>query len=213
MSIINVKELLKKLEGVHTIESVMSVLNVDKQKAIYYIYRLRKNGYVKTKRTSENKRIYHVSFENKLGGCSYIDIINKYSPLKVASSENYRIYGKSPTLEETLVYAIKSKDFRVLLASLSLFRRIKNWPELYNMAKASNIKRQIGVLYDIAKGITRVRKMARGFRNNILPKGNEKYEFIIEGLKSEDFKDIEKLWRIYIPFNKKDLEDYKKQRK
>ena len=88
MKIINVKELLKKLEGVQTIVSVMSNLKVNRQKAIYYIYRLRKGSYVKTKKTSENKRVYYISFENKLKGESYVDIINKYSPIKVSSLEN-----------------------------------------------------------------------------------------------------------------------------
>ena len=213
MGNISIKELLKKLKGVQTMPSVMSNLKAGKQKAIYYIHRLRKYGYVKTKKTSENKRIYYISFENKLKGASYADIINKYSPIKVSSLEDYKIYGKQPSPEEALVYAVKSRDFRLLLASLSLFRKIANWPRLYKLLKSNNLKRQAGALYDTAQRVMRTRKMAKRFRKNILPEKKERYEFIIERLKSEDFKDIEKLWRVYVPFNKEDLNAYKNQEK
>lgn len=47
------------------------------------------------------------------------------------------------------------------------------------------------------------------FRNNSLPKKENKFEYIIPKLKSKDFKKIEKLWKVYLPFNKEDLEEYK----
>ena len=112
-----------------------------------------------------------------------------------------------------MVYAVKSRDFRLLLASLSLFRKIANWPRLYKLLKSNNLKRQAGALYDTAQRVMRTRKMAKRFRKNILPEKKERYEFIIERLKSEDFKDIEKLWRVYVPFNKEDLNAYKNQEK
>ena len=37
-------ELLRKLAGIQTIESVMDILEVDKKMATYYIHRLRKEG-------------------------------------------------------------------------------------------------------------------------------------------------------------------------
>src|SRR3989344_8598835 len=118
------KEMLRKLEGTHTLVSVMNLLNTDRNKAIYYIHRLRKKGYIKTRKTSEGKRVYYISFENRLGGNSYIDIINKNSPIKLYSSEDFKIYGRSPSFEETLVYCLNSKDFRLILASLALFKKI-----------------------------------------------------------------------------------------
>ena len=111
------------------------------------------------------------------------------------------------------MYAVKSKDFRLLLSSLSLFRKITNWPSLYKILKPNILKRQVGALYDIAQRVMRTRKMAKRFRKNILPRGDEAYEFIIQGLKSKDFKDIQKLWRVYVPFNKKDLNAYKRNKK
>jgi len=203
------KSTLKKVEGIQTVESVMDLLKVNRNKAIYYLHRLKKEGYVKTKRLSNNRRVYNISFENKLGGGSYYDIINQHSPIKIAIPIIYKIYGKEPSLEETLVYAIKTGNFRTILASLALFKKIDDWPKLYNLAKENHIERQVGALYDVARKIMKVRKMTKRFRNNSIPKNNHKFYYVIPELKSEDFQDIEKIWKVHLPFNKKDVEEYK----
>ena len=204
------KKLLKKLEGIQTIETVMDTLRLSKEKAIYYIYVLRKKGYVKTKRLSNNKRVYSISFENRLGGISYYDIINKYSPIKISTPKTYKIYGKDPTIEETLVYAVMTQNLRTILVSLVLFKRVKNWVRLYQLAKTNHVERQISALYDVARKTMLTRKMTKRFRNNALPKKEDKFEYIIPKIKSSDFKNIEKTWKTYVPFYKKDLEVYKK---
>jgi len=203
------KELLKKLEGVHTITSISDLLNVSKQKAAYYVCRLRKAGYVKTKRLRDNRRVYNISFENRLGGSSYYDILNKNSPVKIATPKVYRIYGKEPSLEETLVYAIKTRSLRTILASLALFKKIENWKELYHLAKKNHIERQVGALYDLARKFMRTRRMTKRFRNNALPKKEYPLVYIVDNLKSKEFSDIGETWRVYLPFNSADLEDYK----
>lgn len=203
------KELLRKLEGIQTIETVMDALKKNKEKAIYCLYRLRKKGFVKTKRLSSNKRAYNISFENKLKGTSYYEIINENSPIKITTPITYKIYGKKPSLEETLVFAITTKSPRTILASLALFKKIKNWSKLYALAKKNQVERQIGALYDLSRTIMKTRKMAKRFMNNALPKKHSKFEYIIQGLKSNDFKEIEKNWKVFIPFNKTDLEEYK----
>ncbi len=203
------KILLKRLEGMQTIESVMDALNVSRKKAIYHIYRLRKKGYVKTKKMSNNKRVYSISFENKLGGSSYYEIINKNSPIKIATPKVYKIYGKEPSIEETLIYAIKTRSLRAILASLALFKKIDGWSELYRLAKSNNIERQAGALYDLARRFMKTRRIAKRFINNALPRKNEQFLYIIPSLKSKDFKDIEKKWKVYIPFNNEDMEAYR----
>ena len=203
------KELLKKLEGIQTIESVMDILQVDKPKAVYYVYRLRKKGYVKTRKQSNNRRVYNISFENKLGGKSYYEIINQYSPIKIATPVIYKIYGKEPSLEETLVYAIRTRSLRTILAALSLFKKIGNWTELYTLAKENHIERQVGALYDLARKIFKVRRMSKRFVTHSLPKKEQRCEYIIPQLKSNDFREIENRWKVHIPFNKEDLEEYK----
>jgi len=200
-------KLFKRLEGVQTIRSIMTLLSVSKKKAIYLIYRLRKAGYVKTKKTKEGTRIYYISLENKFGGINYYDIINDHSPVKITGPK-YIIYGKKPNLEEALIFALKTKDLRLIVASLALFRNITNWSLIYQMAKNKDLVRQIGALYDLARTLFMVRKMSERFRNNALPKKKDKNIYVIQGLRSKDFKKIEKTWKVYLPFNKADLEDY-----
>lgn len=204
----NLQNLLHKLAGTQTIESVMDILNLPKKPAIYYVGRLRHHGYVKTKRLSNNRRVYDISMENKLGGQSYDEIINRYSPVKIATSTIYRIYGQELTLEETLIYALKTKSLRTILAALALFRRIDNWLQLYALAKKEHLVRQVGALYDLARKMMRVRRMPQRFRHYAAPKERDKYEHLIPNLASQDFQDIEKVWKVYLPFNKKDLEEY-----
>ncbi len=203
------KFLLKELEGIQTIVSIMDVLHISKEKAIYYVHLLRKKGYVKTKRLSNNKRVYNISFENRLKGSSYYEIINQHSPIKIAIPQIYRIYGKKPSLEETLVYAIKTSSLRTILASLALFKKISDWSELYNLAKENHIEKQVGALYDLARKVMKTRRMTKRFRTNSLPKKNDSFEYVIHGLKSKDFKEIENIWKVYLPFNKGDLDGYK----
>ena len=95
-----------------------------------------------------------------------------------------------------------------ILASLALFKKINNWVELYHLAKENHIERQVGALYDLARKIMKVRRMSDKFRNNALPKEEYKFKYIIPELTSKDFMEIEKIWKIHLPFNKKDLEEY-----
>ncbi len=204
------QELLKNVKGIHTIESVKRTLNVDLVKAIYYIHRLRKMGYVKTRYTPEKKRVYYISFDNKLGGKSYIDVINEYAPLKLVQSDVYKIYGREITVEEAIIYAIKQKRVRFIIACLSLFKKIKNWSALYKLAKNEDCVREVAALYDVARlYIPKIPRMPERFRNLAKPKKTDKYKYIIKRFDSKHFKELEKKWKVYIPLNKGDLEEYR----
>ena len=206
----NMQETVDKLSGMQTIESIKSSLGIGKSKAIYIIYKLRKRGYVITKQDSHNIRIYFIARENALGGTSYLDILNKYSPVKLSSSEVYKIYGREISIEETIVYAVKTRKIRYLLSSLALFKKIKNWVELYRLAKKNNLVREIGAIYDLVESnFPRIKKTSKYYLKHALPKDDKKFIYIIPKLKSKDFCSIEQKWKVHIPFNKEDLAEYK----
>jgi hypothetical protein len=184
------------------------LLGITKKKAIYYIYRLRKQGYVKTSAASNKTRIYYIARKNKLGGESYYDILNMHSPVKLAESYFYRVYGRKPSLEETLIFAIKTKQVRVITAALGLFKSIDNWTLLGELARKNHVERSVGALYDIARKIMKTRRMNKSLRNSLLPEKSAKFAEMIEGFKSKDYSGIEEKWKIRIPLNKSDLEDY-----
>lgn len=204
----DIREALKKLEGVQTIDSIMSILNANRTRAIYLVHRLRKEGYVKTLMTTDRRRVYYISFENKLGGASYYEIINRNSPVKLVEPETHRTYGREVSLEETLVFALNSGKLRLVLASLALFGKIDDWPLLYRLAKANGIQRKVGALYDLSRKLMRTKRMDGRTKRRMMPRKEDRYQYIIEGFGSSDYKAIEDKWKVYIPFNRADLEDY-----
>lgn len=202
--------LIESMEGVYTIETLCNKLNVNRKKAIYIIHRLRKLGLVRTSYGEGKRRIYFISRQNKQNRESYTEKINEVSPIQIASSNPYYIHGRKPTFEEALIYALKQKDIRYTLASLALFRKIKDWSLLYRIAKKERLLRKTVALYEVArKYISKVRKMPKRFLN--LAKKEKKYtNYIVKPYSSKDFNQIERKWKVYLPFNNIDLEDYSK---
>jgi hypothetical protein len=207
----NKLELAQKLKGLSTIKMIERTLNVDRARAIYLIYALRKRGFVQTKYQSDKTRVYHISPQNAFGGTSYIDIINKFSPQKIMASEVHKIYGREPSIEETLVYAINQRSVRYIIASLALFRQVRDWSRLYALAKAYDLVREIAALYEVSRLVVpKVRRMPKRFNTLATPKKTDEMKMMIRGLNSIDFGNIEKKWKVYIPLNYSDLTDYKR---
>lgn len=204
--VMNLGNLARKLEGVHTLESISENLGVEKTTAANYVSMLRKKGYVKT-RHGGGDRIYSISSRYRLGGTSYVDVINKHSPIKVTETVPYKVYGRDIPPEEALIFAIKTGKSRFILAALSLFKTITDWTLMNRLAKENGLQRQIGALYDLSRKYFRTRKMSAFFRKSALPDESDSFVHIIDGFESEDFTDIQERWKVYVPFNKEDLEE------
>ena len=201
------------IEGTRTIDDVQEKLKIDRAKAIYLLHRLRKLGYIRTKYLPNKKRVYSISPLNKQKGISYLEAFNNNMPnsaFKISGKEEYFIHGRDVKPEDLLVYALKKNKVRFVISSLFLFRKIENWSYLYRLAKKENLARQISALYEVARiFVKKVRKMPKRFKNLTAPKKNDKYIYVIKGFSSDDFKEIEKKWKIYIPLNRADLEEYR----
>jgi len=203
------RELAENLQGIYTIKTLSERLKVDRAKAIYIIYRLRKLGCIKTSYGNGKRRIYSISFRNKQKGISYTEKINEVSPLQLASSNPHYIHGRDIKYEEAIIYAIKQRDIRYLIGSIALFRKVKDWSLLYHLAKKENLVREVAALYELSRRFVRkVRRMPKRFLN--LARKERHPTFIINKYSSDDFKDLEKKWKVYIPLNASDLEDYKR---
>lgn len=194
----------------HTLDGVQKRLGVERSTAIKKLCQLRKLGYVKTSGGGKQPRLYRISCTKiqEIGYPGLYDIINQNSPIKLVKPYEHRVMGRRLSIEEALVLAIKTGNFRVMLAALALFHNVQDWSRLYQLAKKNRLRRKIGALYDVARVILRVRRMPERTRK-LLMKAEEKERFIIPGLKSEDFHALEVLWKVYIPFRKGDLLRYK----
>ena len=203
-------QLAKNLEGLQTIVAIAKILNISEKTAINYVYELRKRGYIETEYGKRKIRMYRVRIIRKklLGYPGLHEMINKYSKVKLVPAVESRIHTHKLSVEETIVRGLKTKRIRVILAILGLFNHITNWPLLASMSKQENIGREIGALYDVARTFMRVRRMDKRTRESLL-KSKIESKYIIENMKSKDFRDIEKKWNVFIPISKKDLEIYK----
>src|SRR3989338_8634018 len=176
-------KLAQKIEGRWTLDSFSRELGISREKAIYVIHRLRKLGYVKTYYGRNKMRIYYIYLRNQSKKKSYTDAINEVSPIKLAEWSPDYVYGRKIKYEEVLVYALKKKE---------------------------GVVREIAALYDIARlFLKKLRKMPARFYNLAL-KDRGSFEYIIDKLSSDDFKSIEKKWKVYIPLNASDLSEYKR---
>ncbi len=206
----NWREIAKRAEGLHTIESFCSVMNINENTGITYIHELKNRGFVETMRGKGGKRLYDITplKLKPIGFKGFFDILNENSRLKIQKPFEHKVYGKKLTIEEVIIKAIKTQDLRIILASLELFKKINNWSFLYKLAKKDKLERQIGALYTLSKKYFRVKKID----GRILRKMKEApihKKYIIPKMKTKDFKEIEKEWGVYIPFNKSDLEKLK----
>lgn len=203
-------QLAKRLEGLQTADSVAKNLDIGRRTAINYIWALRKEGYVETIYGKRKIRMYKISPIRpiKSGYPGLYEFLNQNSKIKIYPPYINRIYDHKPTAEEMIVKAVKTGDFRTVLAALNLFNKIKDWHLLSEIAKKENVGRKIGALYDAAKTIIRVRKMDERTRKSLL-KSRIDSKFIVESARTRDLQDVEKTWKVHLPFNKADLEAYK----
>jgi len=205
-------KMAEALQGVWTLDTLADRLKITKAKAVYVAHRLRKLGFVKTWYGAGKKRVYNVSIRNKAKGKSYTDKVNEASDnpgIQVMESSPHYVYNREISYEEALVYAVKQRSIRYLIASLALFRKIENWGLLYRLSKEEKIIPQIVALYEIARRvIPKVRRMPKRFLHLAESKKGKRFSYIVQGISSENFSDIEKKWKVYLPLNMSDLEEY-----
>lgn len=204
------EKIAKTLDGLQTVDTVAKILGISRRSAINIIWKLRKRGLVETSHGKRKVRMYRIRALKKpdIGSKGLYDIINKTSKVKLFTREIHRIHDHKLTIEEAIIRAIKEGDFRTVLAALGLFNKIKNWSRLLRFAKKEQITKKVGGLYDVARTTIKVKRMDKRTRN-ALRNGKIKNKYIIKRIKSSDFKEIEKEWNVFIPFNKADLGAYK----
>ncbi|HLC19466.1 MAG TPA: hypothetical protein VJK72_00985 [Candidatus Nanoarchaeia archaeon] len=199
----NKDEILQKLEGLHTIETAMKTLGMKRQSTLNLVSKLKKEQYVTTSGGGKRKRLYKITMrKQRPRDPGMFDIINKYSPhMKLAEWYDHQVHGVYGP-EEALIDAIETQSFRVILASLHLFRHIKDWKKLYKLANERNCWNKVGALYDVARlivdKITHHLFKSKKYRKTYLIKDYPTHE--------KRFIPIEKRWGVTIPFSMADFD-------
>ncbi|MBI2548277.1 hypothetical protein HYW21_02920 [Candidatus Woesearchaeota archaeon] len=200
----------KQLEGIWTVDQVAKERCIARSTAIKLLHQLRKEGFLQSSGGGKQKRLYSISslgIPKKEEGM--YDVINRYSKVTLAEPYEHKIIGRNISVEETIVRAIATRKYRLILATLGLFNQVKNWYRLYSFAKQYDVCHEVGALYDVARTAIKVRKMTSKIRGLLKSFQKKRRRFIIQGLQSTDFRGIESAWGIKIPLNKGDLLRYK----
>ena len=196
------EETLKAIEGLQTIETVAEALNIKKQSALNLISRLKMQGYVAASGGRQQKRLYKITTrKQRKRDFGMFDIINKYSPMKLAPWYDHQVHGRYGP-EDALIDAIQTQSFRVILASMKLFNHITDWSKLYKLAMEKDCWQKVGALYDVARLYFRVREMPAYY----LKYKSRAWQRLTQ-LKKTNFPGIAKKWHVYIPFNEKDMRE------
>lgn len=198
-------DLLRKLEGLQTIETAAKTLGTRRQSTLNLLSRLKKEGYVTTTGGGKQKRLYKITMRKQLPRApGMFDILNKYNPdFKLNPWFDHQVHGKY-TVEDALLDAIETKSFRVILASLRLFNHITDWKGLYRGGKERNLWNNVGALYEVARLSLRAKKMPIKYHH--LTKYGRKISLIPPWQTKEGrFKSIENFWGVAIPFREGDL--------
>jgi predicted transcriptional regulator len=196
----------RETEGLHTVESFSEALGIGRQTAVNYLHSMRKEGFVETTRGPSGKRLYRIEALplRKEGHPGLIEVIGRNSGVKLYSSAEERS-DHEISVEEAIARAAASGDFRVVLASLPLFRKVSDWKELYRQSRERGVARQVGALYCLARMHMRV-KSADMRTLSVMKRSKAAGRFIVEGMRSADFSGLEKDWGVGIPFNRADLQ-------
>ena len=195
-------EILRKIEGLQTVETVADELGLTRQSTINLLSKLKKMGYVTVSGGGKQKRLYKITMrKQRKRQPGMFDIINRYSPMKLNPWYDHQVHGEYGP-EEALIDAIQTGSFRVILASLRLFSHIKSWRKLHRIAKEKDVLQEVMALYELARIYFRVKRIhtypkMKYFRKKYLIRDYITYE--------SDFRPITKKWKVYIPFRKGDL--------
>ncbi len=200
--------LLRRIEGKHTLDTVMKETNLTKESALNLLSSLRRKGYVRTEGGGKQKRIYTISPKRMQKGTGLFTLINKYAKVKIVPSFVHIVHGRYRE-ENALIDAIETKDVRTLQAAIYLFAHIKNWTMLHALAKKKHVEPVVGVLYDFARTVTRTRKMPEHVRQALLRMRPKKKIEIVSHTHADSgqINTIEHTWNVALPFSKQDQEE------
>ncbi len=197
----NQEKLLKTLEGLHTIETVMEALNLKRQSAINIISKLKKEGYVTTS-GGPRKHLYKITpYKQRPRRDGMFDLLNRYNKnFRLSPWYDHQVHGRY-RVEDAILDAIDTKSFRAILATLRLFNHIKDWPYLYREAKKRESWQKVGALCDVGRAHFKMGRMPKHYSAPHTKEWNQMTRLNDRG----NFPPIAKKWKVFIPFNEHDV--------
>src|SRR3989344_3521558 len=108
----DIMRLLYRLEGLQTVETVAREVGMTRQSALNLLTRLKRQGHVTVQGGGKRKRMYKITMrKQRKRDPGMFDILNKYSPMKLAPWYDHQVHGHYGP-EEALVDAVQTGSFR-----------------------------------------------------------------------------------------------------
>lgn len=153
------------VEGKFTVETFAKEKGLSRQSAINLISKLKKRGYVETTGGGKQKRIYTIYKTPRRKSNGFYSVINKYSANKLNPKFEHIVIGNY-TIEHAIIDGIEIGDVRTLDATTNLFRHVKNWKRLFELAKKHELTNEVRALYRKALTKTRCKRMPKVYKND-----------------------------------------------
>jgi len=149
-------------EGKYTVETFAKERQIQRQSAINLLSKLKKNGLVTVSGGGKQKRIYTITNKPQEKTNGFYDLVNKYSPEKLIPRFKHKIIGRY-TVEHAIIDGIQLGDVRTLEATKYLFKEVKNWKRLFDLAKEKKVVKEVYELYKKAKKTVKCRTMPKRY--------------------------------------------------
>ncbi len=149
-------------EGKYTIEMFARENNLSRQSALNKLSKLKKLGLVEVSGGGKQKRIYTVRKLPKKRANGFYELVNKYSPEKLQPKFEHYVSGRY-TVEHAIIDGIRIGDARTTEATAHLFRHVRNWKRLFDIAKRHKLEKQVIALYLKARKMTKIRQIPRRY--------------------------------------------------
>ena len=151
-------------EGKYTVETFAKERAITRQTAINLLSKLKQKGLVTKSGGGKQKRIYTITKKPQIKTNGFYETINKYSQEKLVPRFQHKTIGKYTT-EHAIIDGIKIGDVRTLEATKYLFRYVKNWKRLFDLAKEKNVEKKVHELYKQARKTTKSGDHKKGGRD------------------------------------------------
>ncbi|MFP4524510.1 MAG: hypothetical protein ACLFO2_04350 [Candidatus Woesearchaeota archaeon] len=149
-------------EGKYTVESFARQQGLRRQSAINLLSKLRKQGLVTTSGGGSQKRIYTITNKPQEVTNGFYTLVNAYSPEKLVPKFKHRVVGKYDA-ERAIIDGILIGDARTLEATAYLFKRVKNWKRLFDLAKEKGVVEDVHRLYERARQTVKCKAMPKRY--------------------------------------------------
>lgn len=149
-------------EGKYTIEQIAKLKGIKKQSAINLISNLKKKHLVSTSGGGTEKRIYTIYKLPHKKTNGFFDVVNKYSPEKLVPEFEHFVHGNY-SIEHAIIDGIKLNNMRARESIKYLFKHIKNWKRLFDLAKEHNLVDDVRKIYEESRVKFKCKKMPKKY--------------------------------------------------